>query len=206
MSILTRNNLCKLLIWLVLGTLIQCSTRHANTPPDIPTEDFRSADIAFRLGRTLQSEAIASHGEGGYSHVGIIIIADSTKLVVHIEPNRHTSELIKVERLEDFFHPDQALAGRVMRHKSLNDSLRQTISDYTTTLLHSHISFDHDYRLSDSTRMYCTELLERIFLRANISLSQGKTVRLPLAKEPVIMPSAIYENDSLTTIWSYRLE
>ena len=93
-----------------------------------------------------------------------------------------------------------------MRHNAINDSLRLVISAYAKELLASPITFDHDYRLSDSSQMYCTELVEKIFQQVGISLARGQKIRLPLAKEPVIMPSAIYENDSLSMIWSYRLE
>lgn len=206
MSISTRNKLCKLLIIGALALSVQCSERHASTPPTIPASKIQPADIVFRLGRTLQSDAIASHGTSGYSHIGIVVDSDSTKNVIHIEPNRQGSERIKIEPLAEFFHPNNAVAGCAMRHNAIGDSLRRSITEYAKTLLLTPITFDHDYQLSDSSRMYCTELVEHIFARSEISLSEEKRIRLPLAKEPVIMPSAIYENDSLTLVWSYRLE
>ena len=193
---------------MIIGALalsIQCSKSHAPTPPEIPIHELNSADVVFRLGRTLQSDAIASHGSGGYSHVGIIIASDSSKSIIHIEPNRK-NERIKIESLEEFFHPDNAISGCIMRHKQVTDSLQLIISNHAKRLLYSPITFDHDYSLNDSSRMYCTELVEHLYNIANISLSQEKRIRLPLAKEPVIMPSAIYENDSLKPIWSYRLK
>ena len=205
MSILTRNKRYILLIIGALALSIQCSKSHAPTPPEIPIHELNSADVVFRLGRTLQSDAIASHGSGGYSHVGIIIASDSSKSIIHIEPNRK-NERIKIESLEEFFHPDNAISGCIMRHKQVTDSLQLIISNHAKRLLNSPITFDHDYSLNDSSRMYCTELVEHLYNIANISLSQEKRIRLPLAKEPVIMPSAIYENDSLKPIWSYRLK
>lgn len=205
MSILTRNKRYILLIIGALALSIQCSKSHAPTPPEIPIHELNSADVVFRLGRTLQSDAIASHGSGGYSHVGIIIASDSSKSIIHIEPNRK-NERIKIESLEEFFHPDNAISGCIMRHKQVTDSLQLIISNHAKRLLYSPITFDHDYSLNDSSRMYCTELVEHLYNIANISLSQEKRIRLPLAKEPVIMPSAIYENDSLKPIWSYRLK
>lgn len=206
MSILTRNNRCIIFIIIALLLLWQCSLRHTSIPPEIPITDLHSADIALRLGRTMQSEAIARYGEAGYSHIGIIILTDSLPFVVHIEPESRGNELIRTEPITTFFHPDRAIAGCVMRHEKLNDSLRHVISSYALQLARRSISFDHDYLISDSTRMYCTELTERIFDKVGISLSQGKRDRLPLAKEPVIMPSAIYENKSLCVVWSYRID
>ena len=206
MSISTRNKLCKLLIIGALALSVQCSEHHTPTPPTIPASEIQAADIVFRLGCTLQSEAIASHGTGGYSHIGIVVDSDSTKNVIHIEPDRQGSERIKIEPLAVFFHPNNAMAGCAMRYNAISDSLQRRITEYAKTLLSSSITFDHDYQLSDPSRMYCTELVEHIFAQSGISLSEKKRIRLPLAKEPVIMPSAIYENDSLTLIWSYRAE
>lgn len=204
MSTLTRSKLHILLIIALLALFVRCSSHHAYTPPSIPVETFQVADIVFRLGRTLQSEAIASKGPGGYSHIGMMVEIDSIKHIIHIEPNRQGSERIKVESVADFFNPEVAVAGCVMRYNSLTDSMQQILSSYAKSILAQGVSFDHDYQLSDSSRMYCTELVENIFNKVDIDLSQGERIRLPLAKEPVILPSAIYQNDSLCDIWSYR--
>ena len=208
MSISTRNKIFKLLILGLLALSVRCSASHsvACSEVEIPTADFRQADIAFRLGRTLQSEAIASQGVGGYSHIGVLVEIDSALHVVHIEPTRRGSEKVKTETLREFFHPERSAAGCVMRYSGVNDSLRVILADYIKRYLDSEITFDHDYQLSDSSRMYCTELVESVYSHIGVALSQGKRIRLPLAKEPVILPSAIYENDSLVNVWSYRAE
>lgn len=208
MSISHLNNLFKLFLLVVLALSVRCSANHTvnNSCVEIPVADFRPGDIVFRLGRTIQSNAIASQGAGGYSHIGILVEVDSTLYVLHIEPSRQSSEKIKTEVLPEFFSSNQAVAGCVMRYSAISEPSKEVLVDYAKHLLDSDISFDHDYLLSDSSRMYCTELVERIYNRAGISLSQEKRVRLPLAKEPVILPSAIYENDSLVMIWNYRFD
>lgn len=208
MSISHLNNLFKLFLLVVLALSVRCSANHAvnNSYVEIPVADFRPGDIVFRLGRTIQSNAIASQGAGGYSHIGILVEVDSVLYVLHIEPSRQSSEKIKTEVLPEFFSSNQAVAGCVMRYSTISEPSKEVLADYAKHLLDSDISFDHDYLLSDSSRMYCTELVERIYNRAGISLSQEKRVRLPLAKEPVILPSAIYENDSLVMIWNYRFD
>jgi hypothetical protein len=208
MSISHLNNLFKLFLLVVLALSVRCSANDTvnNSCVEIPVADFRPGDIVFRLGRTIQSNAIASQGAGGYSHIGILVEVDSTLYVLHIEPSRQSSEKIKTEVLPEFFSSNQAVAGCVMRYSAISEPSKEVLADYAKHLLDSDISFDHDYLLSDSSRMYCTELVERIYNRAGISLSQEKRVRLPLAKEPVILPSAIYENDSLVMIWNYRFD
>lgn len=208
MSISHLNNLFKLFLLVVLALSVRCSANHTvnNNCVEIPVADFRPGDIVFRLGRTIQSNAIASQGAGGYSHIGILVEVDSVLYVLHIEPSRQSSEKIKTEVLPEFFSSNQAVAGCVMRYSAISEPSKEVLADYAKHLLDSDISFDHDYLLSDSSRMYCTELVERIYNRAGISLSQEKRIRLPLAKEPVILPSAIYENDSLVMIWNYRFD
>ncbi len=208
MSISHLNNIFKFFLLAVLALSVRCSANRpvADCNVDIPVADFCQGDIVFRLGRTIQSSAIASQGAGGYSHIGILIEVDSALQILHIEPSRQASEKIKTEALPEFFSAEQAVAGCVVRHNGISEPSRAAIADYAKYLLNSDISFDHDYLLSDSSRMYCTELVERVYSHVGISLSQEKKVRLPLAKEPVILPSAIYENDSLVSIWSYRTD
>lgn len=171
--------------------------------PDIPTESLCTADLAFRLGRSIESELIASCDDGmHYSHIGIIIHSDTGTVVIHIEPSSVGDERVRCDSASDFFRSDRAATGSVMRFKGLTYLQKNTIEDYLRYLSASSITFDHDYSIADSTRMYCTELVERAFATAGISLSQGRRHKLPLAGEPVILPSDIARNDSLAAVWS----
>lgn len=199
MSIFTLNKSYILLI-LLLITSCRCGGNvYTATPPEIPISDLRSGDVAFRLGRTLESRVIAS--DGGYSHVGIIIRNDSTLQVVHIEPSRNSNELTKYESLEQFFHPDNATSGTVMRIVDLDSAQRTAVENYLYSC--KNISFDHNYKLSDSTQMYCTELVYRAFSEIGIDVTNGIRHRVPLAQEEVILPSDIYESDKLMEVWRY---
>ena len=170
----------------------------------IPYDSLRTADLALRLGRSIESEAIASCGGGErYSHAGIIIRSDTAAVVIHIEPSATADERVRCDAAGDFFRSDRASAGAVMRLRGITDAQRRDIAYYARALAGSEIVFDHDYSLSDSTRMYCTELVERAYAAAGISLSQGRRHKVPLKREPVIMPSDITHNDSLETIWNY---
>lgn len=210
MSTLTRNKLRKTLyIYLLLIFVSGCkSTPEHYSAPTIPTTTFRTADLALRLGRTIESDMIARGGDSlnRYSHIGIIIESDSGMIVVDIEPSPNKkAEKIKAQRIEKFFAPELALAGAVMRHNEPQNTEINTLTTKIIEYLNSSITFDHDYQLSDSKKMYCTELIERLFREINISLSEGRSRKLPLAKEPVILPSDITQNDNLATVWSYDL-
>ena len=198
MSIFTLNKSCILLILLLITSCRSGGNIHTATPPEIPISNFRSGDIVFRLGRTLESRAIAA--DGGYSHVGIIIRNDSTLLVVHIEPSRNGSELTKYESLEQFFHPDNATSGAVMRIENLDSTQLATVENYLFSC--KNISFDHNYKLSDSTQMYCTELVYRAFLEIGIEITNVRH-RVPLVQEEVILPTDIFKSDKLVEVWRY---
>ena len=167
--------------------------------PQIPESDIRSCDLAFRLGRSIESSIIAA--DGSYSHIGVVVETDSGLRVVHIEPSREGKERTKFEPLDEFFHPNRAAAGAVMRLEGLDSMQRAGIENYLLSC--QNISFDHDYRLSDTMQMYCTELVWRAFLAVGEDLSMGARRKLPLAREEVIMPTDIFANEALTRVWSY---
>lgn len=208
MSILTRSNNCNLLItFILLLSFGGCGcTSQPIVSPALQIEKFTSGDIALRLGRTLQSEMIASSGDSRsrYSHIGIILFRGDSCYVVHIEPDDERAEdEILCEPIERFFASDVASAGCVMSYKTLSTAQRDHIIAQTHRLLESRILFDHEYLLSDTTQMYCTELVENIYLRACISLSEGRRHTLPLVREPLIMPSDIAQNKNLRTLWDF---
>ena len=202
-----RNNLYLLVI--VISFFI-CGCRTTPTArlysPDIPIEALQPADIVFRLGRTIESELIASSGgeSSRYSHVGVIVNHDGALRVIHIEPNPNDEhDVIKAETLHDFFRSDRSLAGCVARIDTLSSTERNMVQNNALRLFNSGITFDHKYIISDSSSMYCTELVENVFQSIGVSLSQGRTHTLPFIHEPIIMPSDIAQNEALRVIWSY---
>ncbi|MBR3702400.1 MAG: hypothetical protein IKM12_02485 [Alistipes sp.] len=206
MSISTRSNCCKWLItFILLLSFCGCGrTLQSVILPTPPTDKFSSGDIVLRLGRTLQSELIASSGDSltHYSHIGIILFRGDSCCVVHIEPKeKREADEILCEPIERFFSSDVALSGCVMSYEALSPTQRDRIAIKTQELLDSRILFDHDYLLSDSTRMYCTELVENIYSEAGISLSEGRRRTLPLVREQLILPSDIAQNKNLRTLW-----
>lgn len=208
MSILTRNNRCKYLC-IILFTLLVAGCKQSQLLPQQispPTSSFATGDLAFRLGRTLQSSLIASSADDStrYSHVGVILFRNDSCLVVHIEPkDDNLPDEIRCEPIEDFFSPQAAVSGCVMRHDSLTTTQQDRVAARAIELLNSRILFDHDYLLSDTEEMYCTELVESIFSSVGISLSQGRRHTLPLVAEPLILPSDIAQNGALTTVWRF---
>ena len=210
MPISTLNRLTYITLILAFAAIVSCGTTPSvPTSPvsavEIPGDSLCSADLVFRLGRTLQSEAIAAGAdrESRFSHVGIIIRQADSLSVIHIEPCRDGDEMVKCEKLEDFFAYDKTVSGVIVRLENLTAEQRNIIQQAALSTTSSHISFDYDYRLSDTTRMYCSELTEWAYSKADISLSEGRCHRLPLATEPVILPQDILRRTDIIRIWGF---
>ena len=211
MPLSTQNRLTSIIFVLIFAAITSCGTTPSAPPPRCaktiypPIDSLCSADLVFRLGRTLQSEAIAAGADhtARYSHIGIIIRQANNLSVVHIEPCRDGDERVKCETLEDFFTYDKAMSGAIVRIKNLTAEQRNQIQQAVLSAATSPISFDHDYRLSDTMRMYCTELTEWAYSKADITLSEGRCHRLPLASEPVILPQDILKRADVVRIWGF---
>ena len=214
MSASIRNSASLILLTIFLTICSGCDSTPSPQPENhyapsviqLPSaEILLSGDIAFRLGRTLQSEAIAAGADQGmrYSHIGIVIKEGEQISIVHIEPEREGAERVKCESLEVFFATENAVSGAIVRVDSLSDNQRAIITKHAIDAVNSPIRFDHDYSLSDTTRMYCTELTEWVFSKADIELSQGKRHHLPLTAEAVILPRDILSRNDLTLVWEF---
>lgn len=200
MLISIRNNL---FILLVAISAVQCHTREVSV--SIPSaEEFCSGDLAFRLGRTLESDAIAATADEGfdYSHVGVIIGRGDSIRVIHIEPERGASERIKCESLEEFFHHSRSIKGCIARLKTISPTQKQAIENKCVSLLSADIRFDHDYSLQDSSAMYCTELVNALYSHIGITLTHRRH-KVPLIDEGVILPSDMLHDGDLEIVWRY---
>ena len=66
-----------------------------------------------------------------------------------------------------------------------------------------NILFDHDFDDSDSTELYCSELVERAYMKAGHDIAEGRRhqYQMPaITRNPIIMPSDIYESSQLKLI------
>lgn len=202
MLISIRNNL---LLILTLLCVVQCRTRQV-VIPTISVESMRSGDVAFRLGRTIESDAIAAVADSGqgYSHVGVVVSQGDSLYVVHIEPERGGAERVKREPVAEFFHPAKAVAGCVARYGAMTERQRQVLERETIRLFEQGVVFDHDYSLSDTSRMYCTELVDYLFRLSDILLTSQRR-RVPLVREEVIFPTDMLHGEAMQQVWYYDL-
>ncbi len=175
---------------------------------NIPVE-FQTGDIAFRRGVGAASRAVLlSNHRGSFSHVGVIVQQDSQWMVVHEVPYEGKTpedDKIYCEQVSDFFNTQKAASGAVYRMQGMDSAKRSIVYNFLMRQLERELPFDHDYNLADSTSQYCSELVWRSYLDADIDLSQGRRTRVympPFAGEH-IMPADIELNETLELLYRF---
>ncbi len=200
----------KILILFVISIgMIQCTMQKNNQVPDIPVDMLQQGDLAFRRGEGFTSDIVAYNDrDGRYSHIGIIVESDSGLMVVHSVPGNHPtqsgSDIIRIEHINQFFAPDMASCGEIVRLE-LDSTQRTMIGKMALEKVIAKIPFDHNYDLSDTTQLYCTELVKLLYQNAGIDLTQGRLTHInaPGLSNDYIMPSDIYQNNKFETIFTY---
>lgn len=175
--------------------------------PPIPHETLRNGDLAFRRGIGYASDAVVIAGSGKYSHVGIIIKTDKGWSVVHAVPDERpdgeTVDRIKCEPIADFFAPNRAIRGEIIRIACPDSTAGKAAA---IALTKTGTPFDHDYDLNDSTALYCTELVRNVFQRTGLPLNGCERlthITFPFYDGDYLLPSAIYTNNREMTLYKY---
>jgi hypothetical protein len=171
--------------------------------------DFKSGDIIFRRGLSLESRAImAMDGQFGYSHAGIIRKSGSRVEVIHASYGEEgqTQEIIINEPLERFLKPTSSNAAAVYRLTSQDKSLPLIALSEAERFLKAKIPFDRDFNLSTEDEIYCTELVWRAFKKAGVDLTGGKFDRVPYVlgnpDKDYILPSSLLNSSQLQRVWT----
>lgn len=198
-----------LVVVILIMTMMQCSVSEQRQAPIIPVEKFLSGDIAFRRGESMVSEVVMYNDvDGKYSHVGIVVETDSGLMIVHSVPgeNRNSPDydLIQMETVEKYFAPEVAEKGEILR-MDLDSVQRSLLNNFALEKVCQKVPFDHNYDLSDTTKLYCTELLQHLYAKIGVDLAQGRitAINVPGMTNDYLMPSDIYHNDKLKSIFIY---
>lgn len=167
-------------------------------------------DIAFRRGPGMRSRAvIIADSLGTFSHAGIVVRSGDSFKIAHIAPGEREEgdslDRIKLEGFEEFFAPDRATGGEIRRLAGA-DTTAARAGRYALDIYRRGITFDHDYDLSDTVRMYCTELIWHAYGAAGRDITNRRRTMVGsgLWRGDYIMPADIYANDSLITVFKYR--
>ncbi|MDR1881910.1 MAG: hypothetical protein LBR26_03905 [Prevotella sp.] len=185
---------------------ISCSQRRETVPfADIP---FAEGDVVFRKGIGAKTHAVLHADSSGiYSHTGIVVKDGSAFKIIHITPGERekgeTTDKIKMETAEVFWANDRAEHGAVYR---LTDTFFCAgAARQAKRLLQKGMQFDHDYELSDTTQLYCTELVWYVYRLAGTDITNGKRSELnaPMYAGTYIFPSDIYTSKVFHLIYKF---
>ena len=130
-------------------------------------------DILLRRGNGMVSRVVIMADNGGtYSHVGIAVDSAGHTMVVHAVPGepdfKGDVDRVKMETPEKFYRYINACAGCVMR--TADNKTAKRAADVAMAIYRRGTLFDHDYDDSDSSKMYCCELVEHSFMKAGLRL------------------------------------
>ena len=146
-------------------------------------EDFREGDLVLRCGYGAESQVVTEASQSIYSHIGILHYDKLTAQwqVIHAVPGeaeRGEPERLKAEPISVFYAPDRAIRGAWLR-VDCPDSIAAAAARYALQKVEEQVAFDNDYLLSDTTQIYCTELVWLAYLHQGIDLSEGHRHEVP---------------------------
>ena len=111
---------------------------------------------------------------------------------------------VKMETVEVFFEKRKAVNGAIMR-VSGDSVARYRAATHAEQLYASHVLFDHDYDLADTTKMYCTELIDFVYRKEGIDLPEGRVshVNIPGFRGDYLLPNDIAQSKRLCLIYYF---
>lgn len=181
-----------------------CREKHAYTL--YKGQELKAGDIVLRCGSGMTSRAVQmADGGGCYSHVGIVVDSAGTLMIVHAVPHEHEDpkdeETVKMDTPEIFFSSMRTSNGRIMSYS--DNTMARAAAQVAMVIYRKAIIFDHDYDINDTTRMYCSELVEYAYKKGTgISITENArhNVNLPVFTfKNVILPSDFTNSRHLIT-------
>lgn len=204
------NTYYSILLMAVMLMVDSCSLDTTETKGTIiPDEaEVLPGDVLFRRGEGILSNVVLHVDDGRYSHVGIAVDSGGVMMVVHAVPAESDfpgdPDRVKMELVEDFFDRGKAVVGEITR---IDDrKLAEAASNEALRLYGQKLLFDHDYDDTDSTRMYCCELVETSYHNVGVSLADNRRhdyIIPGLSFRHVILPSDIYASPLLKSMMKF---
>lgn len=201
----------KLYVITVFAALVFASgCRTGDAAREFPVGEIREGDLAFRCGRGVFSRAVlAADSKGEYSHVGIVVKEGGAWKVVHAVPGEREGKAdfdrVKMEPLDVFYSNKRAFRGCLVHTGLTADSLAGSLCSTAIQFARDSVRFDNSYTLSDSSEVYCTEFVWRLYRRVGTDLTEGRrrSVNILGIDGPVILPEHILDYSGNTMYFSF---
>lgn len=175
---------------------------------DLPLDSLCDGDLVFRQGLSPESQAVMQldSAKGNYSHIGIVIKDHGTWKVVHATPGESPSDAKKVtiEPIDTFFISSRAEHGAIMRLNGCDATIAHIAALKALEFAKRNTPFDFNYNWSDTTRLYCTELIAVAYSHAGVKILQSNSrIKEDNSTNTIVFPSDIANNDSLRVIFNF---
>lgn len=204
---MTRFTLHIICFTALLAAIVTTGCSHGEEAPlNVPLEQLKNGDLALRCGTSLESHAVIGvNGENGpFSHIGIVVEVDGEWFVAHAVPGENESgepEYVKLDPIMVYFGRDRAKLGSIMRVTDDSTACRKA-TDYAQWAVGAKKVFDNSFDWEDTTRLYCTEMVQRAYLHAGIDLAEDRHTEVVAALMPgiYVFPCDIVANRSLHVV------
>lgn len=172
--------------------------------PPIPYAQMRDGDLAFRNGRGIYSEFLLMTKKQSpdtvyYSHIGLVVNNMSGDgdhwVIVHAVPDepdfKGDFDRVKMSSPEEFFSTKKAYHGELV-HTGV-EFPRHLVRE-ALDFVRDSVRFDNDYDLEDPAKLYCTELIHRLYSKLGTDLTDGRRSYgfMTVFHHPVIQPVDIW--------------
>ena len=160
-------------------------------------QELRAGDIVLRCGSGLTSKAVQiADGGGCYSHVGIVVDSAGMKMIVHAVPDEHDDnekeDKVKMDTPEVFFSSTKTSNGRILRYN--DETKARKAAETALRIYYKGFLFDHNYDESDTTSMYCCELVEYAYKKAASMSITGASISQTATTATLSKNLSIQEN------------
>lgn len=192
------------LILAVIAMTASCShsvEESGSLRDDLPVDSLHEGDLVFRMGVSPESQVVTQLDSlGQYSHIGIVVNDQGTWKVVHAVPGESADGIDKVksEPIDTFFLSTRAKYGAIMRLSDCDAQTAHRAAMKAMELAKREIPFDKIYKWSDTTYLYCTELVALSYSSAGVTL-----VDTTISNHSIVFPSDIYRNNPMITIFKF---
>jgi len=147
---------------------------------------IHNGDLVLRRGRSTESYAVfLADNNAEFTHVGIISIENKIPFVIHAVP--HTNKVIKKELLLTFL--DKSNTSQFAIYRTSFGNIDKVVKE-AELFYQKKYEFDTEYNLDTDSKLYCTELIQKAFKNAGISLKlKVKEFDYVVGKHNIIFPS-----------------
>lgn len=169
---------------------LESASERAHTPYLPPS--LLDGDIVFRRGRDVLSRIALSYDDSSrFSHVGMVVRTSGSIEVIHAIPSEPAvAGGVRIDPLALFIAAESAADAEFYRLDGLPVAKREEIRSFLFAAIGK--PFDFQFKYSDDSAFYCSELVVKALLAAGVDLSANLAwVSGFILSEPTIPPDAI---------------